>query len=62
MTKAELMKMIENFDENEELLFVCEISDRDGWPEDIPVAVYKVVTTKAKRICKGGIPRYEEVK
>ena len=61
MTKAELMKMIENFDDNAELVFVYEGYDRDGYPEDRTENIYKVVTTKAKRVRKEyGIRRYEE--
>jgi hypothetical protein len=61
MTKAELMKMIENFDDNAELVFIYEGHDRDGYPEDRTENIYKVVTTKAKRVRKEyGIHRYEE--
>lgn len=61
MTKVELMKMIENFDDNAELVFVYEGHDRDGYPEDRTENIYKVVTTKAKRVRKEyGIHRYEE--
>lgn len=63
MTKAELMKMIENFDENEELLFACEGRDYEGYPKDVTAKVYKVVTTNAKLVRKEyGIQRYEEAK
>jgi hypothetical protein len=44
MTKAELLKMLENINENEELNFVTQELDRDGYPEDrIEDRVYKVV-------------------
>lgn len=61
MTKAELIKMIENYDDNEELMFVYEGRDCDGFPEDRIAKIYKIVTTKAEYV-RGecGIHRYEE--
>jgi hypothetical protein len=44
MKKAELLKMLENIGENEELHFVIQALDRDGYPEDrLEDRVYKVV-------------------
>jgi hypothetical protein len=44
MKKAELLKMLENIGDDEELNFVVNELDRDGYPEDrIEPAVYKVV-------------------
>jgi hypothetical protein len=51
MTKAELLKMLENIGENEELHFVVQELDRDGYPEDrIEDRVYKVVGENYKRV------------
>lgn len=51
MKKAELLKMLENIGENEELHFVAEELDRDGYPEDrIALRVYKVVGENYKRV------------
>lgn len=51
MKKAELLKMLENIGENEELHFVVEARDRDGYPEDrIENRVYKVVGENYKRV------------
>ena len=51
MKKAELLKMLENIGENEELHFVAEALDRDGYPEDrIALCVYKVVGENYKRV------------
>lgn len=59
MKKAELLKMLENIGENEELHFVVQALDRDGYPEDrIENRVYKVVGQNYKRVCeKYGIHR-----
>lgn len=61
MTKAELIKMIEHYNDDEELMFVYETRDRDGYPEDSIAKVYKIVTTKAECV-RGecGIHRYKE--
>ena len=43
--------MLENIGENEELHFVAEELDRDGYPEDrIALRVYKVVGENYKRV------------
>lgn len=46
MTKAELIKMIENLDDNTELRFVAQTHDRDGWLEDYPVDIKRVEEQK----------------
>jgi hypothetical protein len=44
MTKKELLEMIKNYNDNEELAFVYEDRDRDGYPVDeFTEKVYKVV-------------------
>ena len=60
MTKAELMKMIENVDDNAELTFVANTLDRDGFPYDITEKIYKVLGGEVVRV-RGeyGITRYE---
>ena len=61
MTKAELLNMIKNYDDNDELMFVIEKTDRDGYPYDTTANVYKIVTPNAKRVIeKYGIARYRE--
>jgi hypothetical protein len=62
MTKLELMKMLENVDDNAELTFVADGRDRDGYPEDNKVKVYKVLGGKVVSV-RGeyGIYRYENL-
>jgi hypothetical protein len=62
MTKLELMKMLENVDDNAELTFVENYTDRDGFPEDCKVYVYKVLGGEVVRV-RGeyGIDRYENL-
>ena len=43
MTKRELMKMVERFNDNDEILFVTKNYDRDGYPEDVTQDIYKIV-------------------
>ena len=43
MTKLELMKMLENVNDNEEITFVISTTDRDGFPYDTTANVYKVL-------------------
>lgn len=43
MTKFELMKMLENVNDNDELTFVVNAIDRDGYPYDTTAKVYKVL-------------------
>lgn len=60
MTKAELMKMIENVDDNAELTFVEETTDRDGFPKDIQVEFYKVLSGEIVTVRhQYGVRRYE---
>ena len=62
MTKLELMKMLENVDDNAELTFVVDGRDYDGYPEDKVVKVYKVLGGEVVRV-RGeyGIHRYENL-
>lgn len=62
MTKLELMKMLENVDDNAELTFVVDGRDRDGYPEDNKVNVYKVLGGEVVNV-RGeyGIHRYENL-
>jgi len=53
MKKNELLKMLENIGENEELNFVAQEFNRDGYPKDvIAFQVYKVVGEKYKVVCE----------
>jgi hypothetical protein len=62
MTKLELMRMLENVDDNAELTFVVNGNDRDGYPEDRKVNVYKVLGGEVVKV-RGeyGIERYENL-
>lgn len=62
MTKLELIKMLENVDNNAELTFVVDDRDRDGYPEDNKVNVYKVLGGEVVSV-RGeyGIHRYENL-
>ena len=62
MTKLELMKMLENVDDDAELTFIVDSRDRDGYPEDDKVNVYKVLGGEVVRV-RGecGIHRYENL-
>lgn len=58
MTKRELIEMLKNVDDNEEITFVENCIDRDGFPYDVPVDVYKVVGGKTKTVTeKYGVKR-----
>jgi hypothetical protein len=60
MTKAELIKMLENVEDNAELTFVKETYDRDGFPEDTQVEFYKVLSGEIVRVRhQYGVRRYE---
>jgi hypothetical protein len=50
MTKKELMEMLANIEENEELTFVTERRDRDGYPYDETTKVYKVLGANVKKV------------
>ena len=58
MTKKELIEMLNNVNDNEEITFVAELIDRDGFPYDVPVKVYKVIGGETKTVTeKYGITR-----
>lgn len=48
MTKRELMEMLKDVNDNEEITFVKNRYDRDGFPFDTEEDIYKVIggTTK----------------
>jgi hypothetical protein len=62
MTKLELMKMLENVDDNAELTFVVNRMDRDGFPEETQVNVCKVLGGEVVKV-RGeyNIERYENL-
>ncbi len=43
MTKLELMAMLEGIADDAEITFVESVRDRDGYPQDERVKVYKVL-------------------
>lgn len=60
MTKKELIEMLANIDENEQLTFVVEARDREGYPYDATTKVYKVLGANVQEIrCQYGIKRLE---
>lgn len=50
MTKKELIEMMKNVNDNEELTFVADRIDRDGFPYDVPVNIYKVIGGETKTV------------
>lgn len=50
MTKKELIEMLANIKENEQLTFVVEAQDRDGYPYDTTEKVYKVLGANVKKV------------
>ena len=62
MTKLELMKMLENVDDNAELTFITNRVDSEGFPEENKVGIYKVLGGEVVRV-RGeyGIYRYENL-
>lgn len=48
MTKAELLKRIEKYNDNDELMFVQEYTDRDDFPAERTVKVDKVLRADAE--------------
>ena len=53
MKKAELIEMLKEIDDNEEIMFIEELIDRDGYPTDfINNKIYNVV----------GCEHYKEVR
>lgn len=58
MTKTELIEMLKNVNDDEEITFVTEYMDRDGFPYDVSVNIYKVIGGKTKTVTeKYGITR-----
>ena len=58
MTKKELIEMLKNVNDNEEITFVVERMDRDGFPYDATADVYKVIGGETKTVTeKYGITR-----
>ena len=58
MTKKEFIEMMKNVNDNEEITFVVERIDRDGFPYDAPVNIYKVIGGETKTVTeKYGIER-----
>ena len=58
MTKKELIEMLKDVNDNEEITFVAERFDRDGFPYDATANVYKVIGGETKAITeKYGIRR-----
>ena len=62
MTKLDLMKMLENVDDNAELTFVEKSCSRDGYPEERKSDIYKVLGGKVVEV-RGeySISRYENL-
>jgi len=59
MTKAELLKMVEKYNDNDELMFIEEYSDRDGFPAETTVEIDKIVRADAEyKRFEYGIYRY----
>ena len=50
MTKRELMAMLAEANDDEVITFVEEARDRDGYPFDRTVEVYKVIAGDTKRV------------
>lgn len=50
MTKKQLIEMLANIDDNEQLNFVVEEQDRDGFPYDTTTKVYKVLGENIKTV------------
>lgn len=50
MTKKELVEMLKDVGDDEELTFVKDYMDRDGFPYDVRVKIYKVIGGKTKFI------------
>lgn len=61
MTKAELIKALENIDDNEEITFLYNGTDHDGWLEERTTRVERVEATKAynARIRAEEVKRWE---
>ena len=60
MKKYELIEMLKNIKDDEEIRFVVDGRDYEGYPKDELVNVYKVIGENAKKVRKEyGIKRYE---
>ena len=60
MTKKELIEMLAHIDENENVTFITEARDREGYPYDTTTNVYKVLGANVKKVrCEYGIIRLE---
>ena len=60
MTKLELMEMLKNVEDNDEITFVANESDRDGYPYDASIEIYKVLGGEVVTVRgKYGITRLE---
>ena len=60
MTKKELIEMLANIEDNEKITFVTEEKDREGYPYDATIDVYKVLGANVKKVrCEYGITRLE---
>lgn len=63
MTKKELIAMLNEVKDNEEITFIEERQDRDGFPYDGKVEIYKVLGGKIERVTKEcGITRWVKTK
>lgn len=62
MTKAELLKALENINDNEEITFLYTGSDRDGWAEERTARVERIEATEAykARIHAEEVKRWEK--
>lgn len=50
MTKRELIEMLQDVNDNEEITFVTELRDRDGFPFDSTEKIYKVIGGATKTV------------
>lgn len=50
MTKKELIEMLKNVNDNEEITFVVNRIDRDGFPYDATANIYKVIGGEVKTV------------
>ena len=50
MTKRELMEMLKDVNDNEEITFIKNRYDRDGFPFDTEEEIYKVIGGATKTV------------
>ena len=50
MTKKEIIEMLKDVNDNEKVTFVAEYTDRDGYPYDTSINIYKVVGGETKTV------------